>query len=63
MREFKNRQKKAIKALPTGPEQQPSSYLHSCFVPEDLLATAIYISDLSQRWVNLQSCGSSGFCH
>lgn len=63
MREFRNRQKKAIKAPPAVLKQPPSTDLHSCSVSEDLLATAIYISDLSQRWVNVQSCGSWGFCH
>lgn len=61
-REFKNRQKRAVKALSAGPELQPSSGLHSCSVPEDLPATAIDIP-ISQRWVTLRSCGSSGFRH
>lgn len=52
-----------FKALPAGPELQLSSGLHSCSVPEDLLATVIDIPDLSQRWVTLRSCGSSGFHH
>lgn len=30
---------------------------------EDLLATAIYIPDLSQRWEKLWSPASRGFCH